>query len=305
MIKEFYNKNFLAFLIIIFLISSLFCFAVKYAGMKEYIPWFIGYSDISPFNKIALQPGLPYINKDVEYPIITGLFIHIMSLGETKENYFLLNSFFLILFGLLTLIVLYKIVLEKNIDKNRLVYFFAAAPSILFFIIYNWDIIAILFTVLSLYFFRQKKDVLAAIFLALGFNTKLFPILLLPIMLLKRDIRTEFSAWIRIIFSFAITSLIVNVYFIIKNFKGWIFFYTFNSLREPNPDSIWGLIYRFSGIDIKLTGMISLALFLFFYFFIIFYYRKKNIYSIGAASILLFLISEKNKSLSILLSNIV
>jgi len=309
-IKEFYNKkflvsieiakrflghqkfqrNFLVFLIIIFIISSLFCFTVKYLGMKEVIPWFIGYSDISPFNKIALQPGLPYIDKDVEYPVITGLFIHLTGLGKTKENYFLLSSFFLVLFGLLTLITLYKLVLEKGIDKKRLIIFFAAAPSILFFMIYNWDLIAIFFTVLSLYFFRQKKDVSAAIFLSLGFNAKLFPILLLPIMLLKRD---SIIKWVKIIFSFFITSIIVNIYFIIKNFDGWLFFYTFNSLREPNPDSMWGIIYRFSGIEIKLIGLISLVLFLIFYLFIIFYYRKKNIYYLGAASILLFLIFNK------------
>src|SRR3989338_6081699 len=309
-IKEFYNKkflvsieiakrflghqkfqrNFLVFLIIIFIISSLFCFTVKYLGMKEVIPWFIGYSDISPFNKIALQPGLPYIDKDVEYPAITGLFIHLTGLGKTKENYFLLSSFFLVLFGLLTLITLYKLVLEKGIDKKRLIIFFAAAPSILFFMIYNWDLIAIFFTVLSLYFFRQKKDVSAAIFLSLGFNAKLFPILLLPIMLLKRD---SIIKWVKIIFSFFITSIIVNIYFIIKNFDGWLFFYTFNSLREPNPDSMWGIIYRFSGIEIKLIGLISLVLFLIFYLFIIFYYRKKNIYYLGAASILLFLIFNK------------
>ena len=309
-IKEFYNKkflvsieiakrflghqkfqrNFLVFLIIIFIISSLFCFTVKYLGMKEVIPWFIGYSDISPFNKIALQPGLPYIDKDVEYPVITGLFIHLTGLGKTKENYFLLSSFFLVLFGLLTLITLYKLVLEKGIDKKRLIIFFAAAPSILFFMIYNWDLIAIFFTVLSLYFFRQKKDVSAAIFLSLGFNAKLFPILLLPIMLLKRD---SIIKWVKIIFSFFITSIIVNIYFIIKNFDGWLFFYTFNSLREPNPDSMWGIIYRFSGIEIKLIGLISLVLFLILYLFIIFYYRKKNIYYLGAASILLFLIFNK------------
>ena len=309
-IKEFYNKkflvsieiakrflghqkfqrNFLVFLIIIFIISSLFCFTVKYLGMKEVIPWFIGYSDISPFNKIALQPGLPYIDKDVEYPVITGLFIHLTGLGKTKENYFLLSSFFLVLFGLLTLITLYKLVLEKGIDKKRLIIFFAAAPSILFFMVYNWDLIAIFFTVLSLYFFRQKKDVSAAIFLSLGFNAKLFPILLLPIMLLKRD---SIIKWVKIIFSFFITSIIVNIYFIIKNFDGWLFFYTFNSLREPNPDSMWGIIYRFSGIEIKLIGLISLVLFLILYLFIIFYYRKKNIYYLGAASILLFLIFNK------------
>jgi len=127
------------------------------------------------------------------------------------------------------------------------------------FLVYNWDIMPVLFVAVAFYLITQGRDRLASMSLALGFSCKFYPVMyLLPLLLRQRRI----SAWIEIIAVFAMTALAINIFFMLSNFDGWYHFFSFNSLRPPNPDSIWGVVYFwFPQLSASQINVLSLLLF--------------------------------------------
>jgi len=218
---------------------------------------FSPYSDIREFYDKAIEPGIPYVDKQIEYPVITGLFIHAAGfLGRTYAGYYLFNSFFLIALAIITTCLLYKSIDKK--DKSALFSYWIFAPSMFFFLIYNWDMIAIVFVAAAFYFMRQNKVFYASLFLALGFCTKFYPALyLLPLLLLTRR-----GQWAKIIGIFGVVALAVNGPFMFLDFDGWSYFISFNSERPPNPDSIWAVVSNLvPSLSITQINILSLVLF--------------------------------------------
>ncbi len=218
------------------------------------------YSDIRKFYDVAEAPGLPYVDKQMEYPVITGLFIHAAGvLGRTYTGYYLFTCFFLIAFAIIATYLLYKSIDKK--DKKALFVYWIFAPSMFFFLIYNWDMIAIVFVAAAFYFMRQNKFFYASLLLSLGFCTKLYPVLyLLPLLLLITT--RKMSQWAKTIGTFCVVALAINVPFMFLNFDGWSYFISFNSQRPPNPDSIWAVVNNLvPSLSITQINILSLVLF--------------------------------------------
>ena len=251
------DENVYVFLLLIAFIGVLSaCFHA--VNVLHQLPMHIAYSDILAFYGKATEPGLPYIDKLIEYPVITGFFIHFMGvLGENYAGYYFQTSLFFILFATAATFVLYQF-LEKK-DEKRLVIYWILAPSMFFFLIYNWDIITVLLVIIAFFAIKQDKDYLASLFLALGFSSKFYPIIyLLPLLLKKKEI----VEWVKIIGVFGVTTLIINLFFMFSNFEGWYYFISFNSLRPPNLDSIWSAIDLFLHYGLSISRMNMLSLFL-------------------------------------------
>ncbi len=103
-------------------------------------------------------------------------------------------------------------------DKGRIWRYLLVTPSFLMFILFNWDIIAIFFSTLSIYFYLRKDYVKSAISLGLGISAKLYPAVLLPVFLLEE------KTWNRRL-KFSILSLgiffILNLPFMILSYDTW------------------------------------------------------------------------------------
>jgi len=280
--------------IIILLISVLFVsflsFVVKF-GSNDIIPWHKEYSDVWFFRWFALNPNFPYDKKIIEYPVIVGIFIQIMGLmGQDALGYYIFSSMSLIGFALLASYFLYKILILYGFDKKNLYYFWIFAPSFFLFVIYNFDIIAVFFCVLTLYFFKKNMDKSASLALSLGFATKFYPILFLVPMILKRGTK----AGMKIIIVFFVSFFIVNSYFIVNNFEGWLKIYTFHSSRVPNPDSIWGITFSlFPKMNVNFINSFTLIAFSISYILIVWKKRKDSLINLWFISLLLFLILNK------------
>ncbi len=275
-------------IVILVLIVSAISFARSFLGLIGVIPWHYGYSDV--FNEDRINPELakkvPYLESPIEYPVITGFFIYFMwRIGGNLFGYAISTWIFLTLSMVVTALMLDKLTYLLKIKNNRVLWFFVFAPSLLFFGIFNWDIIAVMLMVFAIYFFYKERPVMAGLFLSLGFNAKLFPILLLPIMLLKTDIKNA----IKMALVFLAVSFILNGYFIINSFDVWKATYLFHSLREPNIDSIWTL----TNLSTSAINLISMAIFLLFYIVLIYHNKKYGFISLSFASILLFLLFNK------------
>jgi uncharacterized membrane protein len=216
------------------------------------------YSDItSVFWREGIGQGahaIPYIQYVFEYPVIVGVLVYLCSfagrsLGSSFSSsmayYTFLMNFTLYFFALGTVIIIYKLAKLINVDKARIWKFFIIMPSFIMFIVYNWDIIAVFFTALSLYFFLNEKKLKAAAAVGLGVAGKVYPILLLPIYML------EVKSW-RERFTLALTALGVftalNLPFIILNFNGWLQTWLYHA--SWGIEDSW-LIFFFNQMDPK------------------------------------------------------
>src|SRR3989338_8377099 len=112
------NKKILITIIII--IISTLSFSRSFLGLIGIIPWHYGYSDI--FNEDRIIPEakkIPYMEKPIEYPIITGFFIYFMGyFGKNLLGYAVLTWIFLTLSVIITALVLHQLCEVHNINKS-------------------------------------------------------------------------------------------------------------------------------------------------------------------------------------------
>jgi len=280
------NKKYLI-VVFVFIVCTL-SFARSFLGLAGIIPWHYGYSDV--FNADRINPlnaqKTPYLEVQIEYPVITGFFIYLMwYFGKSLLGYALSTYAFLTIYAVIAAIYLYKFARESDIDGKKIWPFFVFAPSLLVFGVYNWDIIAVMFAVLAIYFFKKEKFLLAALFIGLGFNAKIFPVVFLPFMLL----RVDFKKAIKMILVFALVFLALNSYFIINNLDNWKATYTFHSSRDPNIDSIWHL----TGLSAVTINLLSSFLFILAYSYFLIRHKRYSILELCLISILLLLLFAK------------
>lgn len=163
--------------------------------------------------------------------VLTGLIF------SRQFNYFqfmLVNSFLLSLFAFGTLWLILSMIStlfpEERSIHIRLLWFFVFAPTMLHLALHNYDFPAIFFMFLSIYYYFREDEVFSSVYLSLGAAIKLFPALLLPLMLLKRwksakvIIPVFISVW-----------LAMNIPAMVVNFRDWIFPYLWQAERTPPP----------------------------------------------------------------------
>ena len=169
--------------------------------------WNLVYSDIIPFYGKAVALGLPYINKLIEYPVLTGLFVHLMGIiGGSKSWYYFFSAIGLVGFAGAATFILYKFQRWAPIGKSFLP-FWIFAPSMIVFLVYNWDIIAVFFVIAAFYFIQRGNYNVAAALLAFGFSSKFYPVIYLaPLVLAQKP----FSKKISIVTIFIATALLIN-----------------------------------------------------------------------------------------------
>ncbi|MEM3398120.1 MAG: glycosyltransferase 87 family protein [Nitrososphaerota archaeon] len=170
------------------------------------------YSDIVSFwyRPLVRDVKIPYIQEGFEYPPLSGLITYISSLigrGELIPYY---NSFSLILFVFYMFLVLtVSRIMEER--RNSFIYIFIYlifAPTMIFYLNYNFDVVFVAFLILSLMYFEKGRHKLSALLFSIATLTKLINIILLPILLLHmKDWRDRFSY----IFYFILPVAIVNV----------------------------------------------------------------------------------------------
>ena len=270
-------------------------------GLFENPPWHIVYSDIVPFFEKAIEPGFPYISKTIEYPALTGLFVHLMGIiGRHEIGYYIATSLFLIAFAVGATYFLARM-REGTRGKKPLFLFWIFAPSMLVFMVYNWDVIALFFVVLGLYMMERKKSYTAAAAFAFGFTSKFYPIIYMAPLVLscfeqsqKREKATALPHAFGIVAVFIAVALAINAIFMVVNFDAWSYFFSFNSAREANPDSIWTVIqFAIGPLEISTINIVSLLLFAASYGIFLWRYRAMSPLFLSFGGTILFLLFNK------------
>jgi len=192
---------------------------------------------------------IPYVNGDgrltereagdLEYPVGTGYFIAATARWvDNATSFFHLSAIGLGLAGAGVAIALSMVVT----DRKRLS-LFAFAPPLVLYAFHNWDLLAVLAMVIALVAFARGADGAAGAAIGFGAATKLFPAVLLPVLVLARARRDRAIPWRMVAWS-ASAFAAWNVPVLLSNPVGWWFPWEFQSTRLPNFETSWYFVLR-------------------------------------------------------------
>ena len=199
----------------------------------------------------------PYASDEnsVEYPVLTGMVMYATSfIANSPVSYFNVNTFFLILLFLATVLLVRRI-------RPEFAYLVPVAPAMIASLYINWDLWAIASMMIAIYWFDRKQYTYSALLLAISISTKFLPIfLLIPIaFILWRDSKVkELIKYVGII---AVTWIAINLPFAFTTPTGWWRFYKLNLERGADWGSIW-LALQQLGINFTNLNYLSLLLLL-------------------------------------------
>lgn len=176
-------------------------------------------------------------SESFEYPILSGLGIWLLSLvtsdGPKGLLHFFINNILAI-----SAFYLYLMYLLSKIEK-RSALLLTLSPAVISALFINWDIWAIAPMVASFYLLQKERNFLSGALLSISISLKFFPIIfVIPVILLLRQ---QIPARNRFLQGLIMTTLIVNVPFMVTEFTGWSKFYIFNYHRGVDFGSIWYL----------------------------------------------------------------
>lgn len=174
----------------------------------------------------------------VEYPALTGLIMWFFSFFVAPAQYAWVDYFRLtaaVHVGLFGFLALYL----KKLSSRNLAIIFAFSPAVLYSLNRNWDIWAILPMIGAIYLFEKKKFKQSAFWLAVSIATKFFPlVVLLPVAVyyLRNKRLSEGVKYISLTLGFL---LVINLPFMVINFRGWSYFYEFSYKRGIGSASVF------------------------------------------------------------------
>ena len=171
----------------------------------------------------------------VEYPVLTGLVMWMTGLPASNSGEYLAWN----------ALMLFPVALAIGWLLATLVGWRAAivlaAPAMVFYSVYNWDLLPVALTLAAVLAWRRDRYAWAGALLGLGAATKIYPgFFLLPLVLerwLAGDRRSAVAAGT----AGAAAWLVPNAPFMAVNFEGWWATYAFQAGRVPTWDtnSIW------------------------------------------------------------------
>ena len=198
------------------------------------------YSDISALYgaREVNTDQWPYSSSDnsVEYPVLTGVVMWATGLLIDDPNgyrpYFDLNILLIALLLFASVFILWRL-------KPEYVALFPIAPAVFGSLFINWDIYAVLFALLSLYFYKVQKLDLSALFMGVAISTKFYPgVILFGIALIFWN-QKEITKLIRYLLVTFLAWVVINLPVALTNFDGWWRFFKLNIDRDSDLGSIW------------------------------------------------------------------
>lgn len=201
------------------------------------------YSDlISLWLGRGLADGrLPYIDQPLEYPPLIGLQVWVTALiarasGGGVIGFYNLNAGLNATFVLTTLALLRRLKLPPGRQL-----WWAGAPPVALYAFLNWDPLAVLLLVLAVVLHVRGRDTAAGVAAGLGAAAKLFPALLIPLVVITRLRQRNVGAAAGHAGGAAIAWAAVNVPLAVAAPEGWSRFFELSRERGANSATLWAL----------------------------------------------------------------
>ncbi len=191
------------------------------------------YTDIQ-WDRGLYRPGaIPYVNRFVEYPPLTGTYMWLTAKASGSQPQYLLVSALLMLpFGLLTAALL------ANMAGARAL-LWSAAPPLLLYGYLNWDLLVVAAAVAAFWEWRRGRFTWAAALLGVGAGLKLFPLLFLIPLVLERLVGAERRAAVRCAVIGGGVALACNLPYAVASPHGWWSSYRFQARRAADLSTFW------------------------------------------------------------------
>ena len=212
------------------------------------------YTDIYPlyFGRGLADGKIPYLDKipePVEYPVLTGGFMHLMAVlsrpfgGDAASRgmwFYDLTSVVLMFCAVLTVLAVAYSSGRHSLRSGLLV---AASPALLLSVYINWDLLAVALSALAVAAWSRRHHAAAGVLLGLGVAAKFYPLLFLGPLFLLCLRAGKWKEFGRLFAGAAVAWLVVNVPIMLAAFDSWSRFYTFNQERPVD----WGSIFFMAG----------------------------------------------------------
>ena len=230
---------------------------------------------------------------EIEYPVLTGLFIWLSALPVRTPGAFQVSSTLLLApFGMLAVWCLWRL-------TGRRAWYFVLTPAFATYAFLNWDLIGVALALTGIYLWSQEHPNSAAVVLAVGTCAKVWPGLLLLPLVTQYALIDRRRAW-TIAGLASATALLLNAPFIVLNPRGWYIPFAFQSLRPVSIDtnSLWywdAHMLSTTAVDLASTVAVALGLVVAIAWSVQ-HYRRTGTYpflQVGALSVAWYLLSWK------------
>ena len=188
-------------------------------------------------NYVTSSTGSVFLTRgEVEYPVLTGLFMWLAALPvQSQDAYFALSALLLAALGLVSAWLLARMCGARAL-------LFAGAPGVALYGFINWDFISIVLAVGGVYLWWRDRPYLAAAAFAVGGCVKLWPAFLLVPLVADLMAAGDWRKGARAGLLGGGIGLGVNVPFAIANFRGWYAPFAYQGalgLGSPQGMSLW------------------------------------------------------------------
>ena len=179
----------------------------------------------------------PYASADnsLEYPVLTGVVTYLTGLliddPSGYRAYFDVNAFLIVLLLFVLVFILWRL-------APKYTPLFPIAPAVFGSLFINWDIWAVLFALLAIYFFQNRPN-LSALFLGVAISTKFYPGIILFAIVLLLWSQAKRLALIKYLAITFISWLLINLPVAFNSYDGWLRFFKLNLDRDSDLGSIW------------------------------------------------------------------
>ena len=230
------------------------------------------YTDIVPLLGTEQLEGshgrrLPFIDQCTtvpgqncdEYPVLTMYFMRVAAWfsGNNYAQFYFVNAALLFVCALLIAFFLYLMAGRRALS-------FALAPTLLVYGTMNWDLLAVVFATGGLLYLFNRRDGTAGAMLGLGAAAKLYPVMLAVPFIGHRLRDRRPDAAIKLGWATLGTWALVNAPFFLASPTSWFRFFSFNSARVPDFDSLWYIGCRHVRslcVSTRSVNLLSAALF--------------------------------------------
>ena len=293
MLTKLVSRSFVVILLLAAVISFLkfnHCRVNDWASPDNYVH--ACYTDIPAlFSERSLDTNtFPYLSptNSIEYPPVIGLGNWLISFITPSENSF--RTFFDI--NALIIIVLFFIsaIIVRKISPTYQ-YIFPLAPAVIASLFINWDMWAVVSTLLAIYYFDKKKYEVSGIWLGVSIATKFFPIvLLLPVAIIFYR-SSQIQLFCRYLFTTALFWSAINIPIALIHFDGWWRFFKLNLERGADFGSIW---FALSLLDINVAyldliyPLISIGFFIGLAFYLLKLGKLPNLAAVALFALVIF-----------------
>ncbi|WEK47957.1 MAG: hypothetical protein P0Y56_06575 [Candidatus Andeanibacterium colombiense] len=222
------------------------------------------YSDAFPFwrGHHLADGAIPYLDAPIEYPVLTGLLIfldqrwtHAIFGSEAGDPAFV---FVVSVANTGLALWIMQMLRGLRLSPGRL-WAWALAPLLVLYLGHNWDLLAVALAVAAFVAAEKGRPVRACALAALGAAAKLFPVLLLPLIALRRLVAFKIGE-VTVLAAVAIAVwAAVNLPVALAAPDNWWEFYKFSSERGGTTAAVWDLAthYQVFITDIPMRNLLS------------------------------------------------